>query len=121
MRFVMLLAVVSLAVSISAQPAPNGLRGPNIEQLTTTLELSSEQAVEVESILAGQGEKRRALMQEARSQGGFAGVREDMIKLRDETNVMLSKILSEEQLAKYAELAAERRARMRAQRGRPPG
>ena len=111
MRFVMLLAVVSLAVSISAQPAPNGLRGPNIEQLTTTLELSSEQAVEVE-ILAGQGEKRRALMQEARSQGGFAGVREDMMKLRDETNVMLSKILSEEQLAKYAELAAERRARM---------
>ena len=119
MRFVMFLAVAGVVATVSAQPAPNGPRGPNMERLTATLELSSAQAAEVESILQSQGDSRRALIQEARSQGGFAAIRDDMMKLRDETNVMLGKVLSEEQLAKYEKLAAERRARMRAQRGGP--
>ena len=118
MRRTAILLLACLTVQVNAQPAAEPPRGPNMERLTAQLDLSVEQAPEVESILSSQGKKSRALFEQARSQGGGAGVRDELMKLRDETSAMLGNILSEEQLAQYEKLAAERRARMRAQRGR---
>jgi hypothetical protein len=87
-----------------------------MERLEQVLGLSDAQTGQVETILAEQGKKRRALMQEARSGGQSGGVRDKMFALRDETNARLAAVLSDEQLAQYEKLAAERRARMRDRR-----
>lgn len=118
MQRTLILLFACLITQVNAQPAAEPPRGPNMERLAAQLELTAEQIPEVEAILTSQGKKSRSLFEQARSQGGGAGVRDELVKLRDETSAMLGKILSEEQLSAYEKLAADRRARMRAQRGR---
>ena len=101
-----------LAGAVVAQPAPQA----NIEVLSERLELDDAQTAEVSEILATQGEKRRELMQTARSGGRTPELRTKMVALRDETDALLSEVLNAEQMSEYREIAAARREAMRARR-----
>ncbi len=83
-----------------------------MEQLTDQLELTEEQATKVREILAAQMAKR----QEMFGTGDRSAVRERMGQLNEETNAKMAEVLSDDQMAKYAEIQAERRQR----RGPPP-
>ena len=93
-------------------------------ELTEKLELTDEQAVEIRELLEIQTTESRTLIEEARASGqgraGMAGMRERMVALREETDVAVEAILSEEQAVVYHELQVERaeeRQRRRASGG----
>ena len=90
-----------------------------IDETIVALALEGDRAETVKTILTAQAEKRikvqRAMM-EARSsgqgqagQGNRQGMRESMAELEQETVAMLGDVLTEEELATYAELVASRR------------
>lgn len=81
-----------------------------VDRLQAALGLSEEQTAKVEKILAAQGPKRRAIAQEARAAGDRMAAREKMQAIAAETQELLSGVLNEEQMSKYRELMAERRA-----------
>ena len=92
--------------------------GPNLDEqmtaLTEQLELSEVQAVEVRKILEMQGEKRREAFQGAA--GDRSAMRGIMQEIQEETSLLLAEVLTEDQMASYEEILAERRQR----RGPPP-
>ena len=97
--------LVILGVAASAQE-----RSQMADRLQMALGLSEEQTAKVEKILADQGQKRRSVAQEARAAGDRMAAREKMQAVAAETQELLSGVLNEEQMSKYRELMAARRA-----------
>jgi Spy/CpxP family protein refolding chaperone len=129
MRFVARLLAGGLlaalfAASALAQPGPRGQMPDltvQLERLTERLGLSTEQADAIAPILAEQDAKRRELISAAREQGDRQGVRESLLALNADTDEKFNEHLTGEQMATLQTLRAERRERMRQQRGgRPP-
>ncbi|WP_457653371.1 hypothetical protein [Rhodocaloribacter sp.] len=95
-----------------------------MEDTLTRLGLDEATTAKVRPILMAGIEKRLALfreMREMRKQGGGnrgarGAMREKMMKLEEETENELADVLSEEQMAKYREIVAGKRA---ARRGGP--
>ncbi len=113
----LVLIMVGLAVAGPVQAQGQG-RGPSLDeqmaQLSEQLELTEEQAVEVRKILEMQGEKRQEAFEGAG--GDRSAMRGIMQELQEETSLMLAEVLTDDQLAQYEEILAERRQR----RGPPP-
>lgn len=121
-----ILGVAALTVVMSAArmpvqaqgPGQRGGRGPNLdeqmERLVEQLELTDEQAESVRAVLEMQGERRREVFQGGSGGGDREAMRAAMAELREETNLQLAEILTEEQMVKFREIQASRR------RGPPP-
>lgn len=93
-----------------------------LDTLQTELGLSAEQMAKVEKIFAAQAEKRRGMFQEARQDGDRAAMREAMQAMQVETEKELATVLTDEQMVKYREVAAQTRGGMAGRAGgRGPG
>lgn len=85
-----------------------------IEELKEGLQLSDEQEKQVREIITAGFETMRKSREEMMDGGGDReAMREKMQAMRDEQNQKLKAVLSEEQFAKYEQIQAERRERMR--------
>ena len=115
MKALCLAFLVVLGVAASAQE-----RSQMADRLQAALGLSEEQTAKVEKILAEQGQKRRSARQEGRAAGDRMAAREKMQAVAAETQELLSGVLNEEQMSKYRELMAARRAGQRRPGGRGP-
>ncbi|WP_456424624.1 hypothetical protein [Rhodocaloribacter sp.] len=120
---------VGLAAPAHAQRgfSPERMKERMISEMEDTLaRLGLEEATtaKVRPILTAGIEKRLALFREVRemrkqgggNRGARGAMREKMMKLEEETEKELADVLSEEQMAKYREIVAEKRA---ARRGGP--
>ncbi len=113
------LALIMVGSAAAGPLQAQGRRGgPDLDEqmtaLTEQLELNEEQAAEVRKILEVQGEKRQEAFQGAG--GDRSAMRGIMQEIQEETSLMLAEVLSEDQMATYEEILAERRQR----RGPPP-
>ena len=122
MKALILAVVAVVGFTASAQE-----RGPMLDRLQTELGLSAEQMVKVEKIFTAQAEERRGMFEEAQQNGDRAAMREAMQAMQAETEKKLATVLTDEQMVKYREMAAQMRGGMpgRADRrgpgaGRPP-
>ena len=111
-------ALILAVVAVVAMTASAQQRGPMLDRLQTELGLSAEQMVKVEKIFAAQAEKRQGMFQEARQDGDRAAMREAMQAMQAETEKKLATVLTDEQMVKYREMAAQMRGGMP---GRPGG
>ncbi|MEN7342921.1 MAG: hypothetical protein AAAFM81_08240 [Pseudomonadota bacterium] len=106
-------ATVALATTALAA-GPGGKRHGNPEKMlakmTETLGLYDDQVPQVEAILKDAADKRQAIG-DSYTLNQRAEAREAMMQLRDETEAKLADVLTEEQLARMAELKAERKER----------
>ncbi len=92
-----------------------------MEDTLSKLGLDEATTAKVRPILTAGIEKRLALFREMRemreagggNRGARGAMREKMMKLEEETEKELAGVLSEEQMAKYRELVAEKRAARR--------
>ena len=117
MKALILAVVAVMGFTASAQE-----RGPMLDRLQTELGLSAEQMVKVEKIFAAQAEKRQGMFQEAQQSGDRAALREAMQAMRAETEKKLATVLTDEQMVKYREMAAQMRGGMPGRAGgRGPG
>ena len=115
-------ALILAVVAVVAMTASAQQRGPMLDTLQTELGLSAEQMVEVEKIFAAQAEKRQGMFQEARQSGDRAAMREAMQAMQAETEKKLATVLTDEQMVKYREMAAQTRGGMPGRAGgRGPG
>ena len=113
------LALIMVGSAAAGPLQAQGRRGgPDLDEqmtaLTEQLELNEEQAAEVRKILEVQGEKRQEAFQGAG--GDRSAMRGITQEIQEETSLMLAEVLSEDQMATYEEILAERRQR----RGPPP-
>ena len=88
---------------------PENMVNRQIERLDEAVELSDVQEKQVREIYMDNMMKMREEMQN--SGGGFEGMREKMQQAREEQNVKIKEILSEEQLEKYLAYQEERWSR----------
>lgn len=124
--FVILLATSCNQGSRNESESGSGFRNFNpeemadrqVERLDEAIELSKDQKKQVREIYMESTEKMMDMREEMRS-GDREGMREKMQQMREEQNVKIKEILSEEQWEKYLVLEEERRSR-RGQ-GRPGG
>lgn len=85
-----------------------------MEELKESLQLTDEQEKQVrEIIVAGFETMRDAREGMQDGNGDFEAMREKMQAMREEQNQKIKAVLSEEQFAKYEQIQAERRERMR--------
>jgi Spy/CpxP family protein refolding chaperone len=85
-----------------------------MEELKEGLDLSRDQEKQVREILTAGSETMRKAREEMRDGGGDReAMREKMQQMREEQNQKIKAVLSEEQFAKYEQIQAERRERMR--------
>lgn len=89
------LASALYATPVFAKGGHDHKRGPNIERIAEKLELSEAQTVSFTEIMEAQGEKRKALQEEVKTQHEA---------LRAETIASLQTVLSEEQLEKVEKM-----------------
>ena len=113
MKALILAVVAVVGMTVSAQQ-----RGPMLDRLQTELGLSTEQMVKVERIFGAQAEKRRGMFQEARQSGDRAAIREAMQAMQAETEEKLATVLTDEQMVRYREIAAQARGGTRGRPGR---
>ena len=128
MRFaiITLAAALSVAAVAPAQAQDSGQRRPRaraeqmdpaqrverrVQMLTQRLELSADQAAKVKAILTKEGEQMRAHFQQARPDSAQRpteeqrkAFREQMQKVREQTNGEIAKVLNADQQKKYQEL-----------------
>ena len=117
MAFAAVLALIAIPVQAQQRgPGPGRGMGPDIDQqmaeLTDALSLSDEQAVSVRAVLETQSEKR-AEMFSGGPPADREAMRAAMMQLQEETEAQLTEILTEEQMAAYRVLVAERMNRRR--------
>ena len=105
------------------QMSPSGMGGPGnfdpaafvdrqMEELKEGLQLTDDQEKQVrEIIVAGFETMQKA--REGMQDGDRDAMREKMQKMREEQTAKIKAVLSEEQFAKYEQIQAERRERMR--------
>ena len=97
-------------------------RAGMVERLQTELGLSPEQVEKVEKIFAEVAAQRRPAAESAPAAGDRRAMRERRRAMREETEKLLGQVLTDEQMAKYREIAAERRRGMQGGRdARGPG
>ncbi|MFT7664596.1 MAG: hypothetical protein ACI87A_002829 [Planctomycetota bacterium] len=72
-----------------------------IERYTTDLGLDDYQSKELGALLTNEQERRDEMMTEARENGSFMNLRDEMRTLRDETRDGLELVLTPDQLEKY--------------------
>jgi hypothetical protein len=90
-----------------------------LDELTARLGLDEEQQALLFPLQTEYFEKRRELMEKARSQGrsGMRTMREEMMKLDAAHEEKLAEILSEDQLAEYRKYRDKKREERRHRRG----
>lgn len=81
----------AVAVGLGSPGEAGVPRGPNVERLAQTLDLTDQQKTQLEAIFAEQGEKRRAL--------------------REETRARMQEVLTAEQLTQLDEMRQHRKGR----------
>lgn len=79
-------------------------------QLKEVLELTGKQNELVYQLNLETAKKTRSLRDEMQGSNSFEGMREKMVKLREEQNERMKKILTSEQWKKYEKFQEERRA-----------
>jgi Spy/CpxP family protein refolding chaperone len=85
-----------------------------MEELKESLELSDDQEKQVREIITAGFETMRQAREEMQDGGGDReAMREKMQAMREEQTQKIKAVLSEEQFAKYEQIQAERRERMR--------
>jgi Spy/CpxP family protein refolding chaperone len=104
------------------QMGPGGMGGGNfdpaafvdrqMEELKEGLQLSDEQEKQVREIITAGFETMRQAREEMQD-GDREAMREKMQAMREEQTQKIKAVLSEEQFAKYEQIQAERRERMR--------
>ena len=82
------------------------------KQLTEQLKLNQDQAKKVEDIFTKSQDKISKLMQD----GGMRSNREQVMKLRDESNSEIMKVLTEKQKSEFKKIMEEQRKRMEERR-----
>jgi Spy/CpxP family protein refolding chaperone len=92
-----------------------------IERLSTILDLTEEQTVQIEPIIKESMEKRQEVFDKYRDQGQQVrqAMRSEMQAIGDETHKQLSTILTAEQMEELNSLKEERRAKMEKRMDRP--
>lgn len=97
-------------------------RNEHTEELIGLLGVSGDDEAKVRSILEGQREKMRSMMEGRRGRAGgrdrMDGMREKMEKISGETGEKLEKVLSTEQMDIYRKYIEEQRETMRGNRPR---
>lgn len=106
--------LAAFVTPLQAQQGGRGAgRGPNLDeqmaQLTEELDLTEDQAASVRVVLEMQAERRQELF--AGGGGDREAMRAAMMEMREETDLQLKEILTDEQMGKYTELMAARRQR----------
>lgn len=105
-------------------PGGSGMGGGNfdpaafvdrqMEELKESLELSDDQEKQVREIITAGFETMRQAREEMQDgSGDREAMREKMQAMREEQTQKIKAVLSEEQFAKYEQIQAERRERMR--------
>ena len=84
-----------------------------MEELKTGLQLTDEQEKQVREIIVGGFETMQKAREGMQEGGDREAIREKMQKMREEQTAKIKAVLSEEQFAKYEQIQAERRERMR--------
>jgi predicted transcriptional regulator len=92
-----------------------------IERMTYRLDLTEEQAADIEPIIEESLEKKRQVYNEYRDQGQSTrqSMRGEMQAIGDETQAQLSTILTDEQMETLRTIREEKRARMETRMNRP--
>ena len=92
-----------------------------IERLSTILDLTEEQIVQIEPIINESMEKRHEVFDKYRDQGQQVrqAMREEMHAIGDETHEQLSTILNAEQMEELNSIKEERRSKMERHTNRP--
>lgn len=85
------------------------------KQLTEQLKLNKEQSKKVEDIFTKQQEKMQNIFQNG---GGFGdpATRDKMMKVREETNSEINKLLTDKQKTEYKKIVEEQQKRMQEMR-----
>ena len=115
----LLFALVTLFVftTLTAQPQR---RTPEerTKQLTEQLSLDKKQQAKVLEIYKENDKKREAMFSDMQGSGDRDAAREKMMKLLEETDKQIEKILTKDQKKKYDDLKKERTNRMGGRRER---
>jgi predicted transcriptional regulator len=92
-----------------------------IERMTYRLNLTEDQATDVEPIIEDSLEKKREVFEKYSSQGQSArqDMRDEMQAIGDETEAQLATILTDEQMETLRTIREEKRARMETRMNRP--
>jgi hypothetical protein len=90
------LVTCNLATAQNASKEKKGKRGPNIEQLSTQLDLTAEQKPKVQAVLDDTAKKMKDLAPEDRQTKGKT--------IREEQTAKMKAILTDEQFKKYQEM-----------------
>jgi len=92
-----------------------------IERLSTILDLTEDQTVQIEPIIIESMEKRQEVFDKYRDQGQQVrqAMRSEMQAIGDETHAQLSTILTDEQMEELNTLREERHTRMERRMDRP--
>lgn len=120
--FIMLVAMLFATASMAQDRGmgnfdPKEMAKRQTEELTKTLDLNKDQQKKVLDINLKQAEKMQAMRDEMRNGGGDReGMRDKMMKLREEQNKEMKKVLTDDQYKKYEKYLEERR-NMRGQGG----
>jgi len=115
-----LVASLWLAPMTFAQPTPEQMKermAIRTDTLIQQLNLTAEQQDPVRAILEASNTKRMEFRDKARESGSFAGMREDMTALNQETTMKLGEVLTEEQMAKYKKIQEEQASQRGGRRG----
>lgn len=85
-----------------------------VKELTKRLNLTEKQTKQIEDIFTKQGEAMQELFESSGGDREF--MRDEMMKLREETNKKVDKILNDKQKAEYKKILEEQQARRQQQR-----
>ena len=116
--FAMLFATISMAQDRGmGNFDPKEMAKRQTEELTKTLDLNKDQQKKVLDLNLKQAEQMQAMRDDMRNSGGDReAMRDKMMKLREEQNKEMKKVLTESQYKKYEKYLEERR-NMRGQEG----
>lgn len=122
-------AALMMGTMAWAQPPGGGRFDPKemldrqVTHLKSELKLSADQEKQVRGILEDSMKKQMALREKMEpGQPPSDEVRQEMMKIREDSDTQMAKVLDEKQLEKYKQIQSERRNRMggRGRRGQPP-
>ena len=113
-KSILIAVTASVALATTALAGPGGKRQADPEKMlakmTETLGLYDDQVPQVEAILKDAASKRQAIG-DSYTLNQRSEAREAMKQLRDDTEARLADVLTDEQLARMAEIKAERKER----------
>lgn len=87
-----------------------------VQQYKERLKLTDDQTKKLDAILIKSEEKR----DEMRNKGEMENMRDEMMKIMDETNTQITKILKPVQKEEFKKMVEERKSRMQEQRRNRP-